>query len=86
MKKLGFVIVNHREEFLHNYSIDGLTIGRVWSAVPDLAKLFKTRRQAATVGKQLEMNHDAWVMQLSETDTQYQLTCDTAIKPNWLTS
>ncbi len=84
MKKIGYVIVNEREEFLHKYQIDGFTIARLWSKAPGLSHIFQTRSQAAKVVKKLEIPGKAWVMQLAETSTKYILICDREVRPKWL--
>jgi hypothetical protein len=86
MKKLGFIIANDNEEFLHKYFVSEDSSGRAWSITPELALIFRTRAKAEAAFKELEKEVDyrLWILVLFETKKQLMVGSDEDIVPDWL--
>lgn len=84
MKKLGFIIANEIEEFLHDY-IDTDEYTRVaWTIDIHLAKVFKTSDEANRVARLVRTPFKKWVCQFSETKSQFVVTVKGDDVPPWI--
>jgi hypothetical protein len=79
-KMLGFIVANDNEEFLMNYGENGL----LWSATPELAMLFPTRKKADIAVIELQYKTRLWVLLLFERKHQLILGSDSDEMPHWL--
>lgn len=73
MKKLGFVIVNQAEEFLSSYSIKPDYVSKSWARIPDLARRFKTIKEADKVVARLCSKYPLYVFGLEDLGRHYAL-------------
>jgi len=89
MKKLGFVIANNAEEYLHNYDFKDDRSMLAWVGLPDFARVFATYQHAQAVFKRTGRS-DLWVLSLFETPKTsetlgcYLVTTGSTNKPEWL--
>ena len=66
MKKIGFVIANHAEDFLSAYFVSDGIIQRSWAVTPELAHRFKTIEEADEAVNSLESGYPLFVLGISE--------------------
>jgi hypothetical protein len=79
-KRLGFIVANDAEEFLAHYDENAL----LWSATPELAKVYPSRKKAENVVLELEYKTRLWVLSLFEHKHQLIVGSDSDERPQWL--
>jgi hypothetical protein len=83
MKKIGYVVMNDREEFLqHRAVIDGATMC-VWGKNPEKAMIYKNRNHAGKVAKNSLDDKRQWVLQIAENSKQFLVIADIRNAPPW---
>lgn len=82
-KKIGFVVVNDSEEFLHKYSSTEFFTGCAWAKIPDLALVFSTYIKAKSVVDRLSHKR-LYVLRLYDLGSHYAVRSCFDSKPKWL--
>lgn len=82
-KKIGYVVVNEREEFLLNFNFKRGNVALVWSQTILNTFVFPSKRAAKEVIERIKTGRQLWVFELLDNGPQLALSSDDYPLPSW---
>lgn len=83
-RRVGFVIANDDEEYLHDFFESRGAVVKTWARHPDFALVFVTRLEARQMVWKLRQDSKLWVLELFDSGSQLIVVTSESERPTWL--
>lgn len=83
-KFLGFIVASEMEDFLGGVLVNPVGVAAKWMILPDLAKVYKTRKQAEKDIRTLQPDYPVYVLRIFDVGKQVVLLADGEKRPPWM--